>query len=104
MRDQYVSDISDYLKFSFLRGITGATQRLGVACYYLPGYDGRTDGRHVEYKNERRWRDLDPTVFDQMLTIKEQSVASLEGLSFWPKATIFHRVPVNTQRRDASVR
>lgn len=100
MRDQYASDISDYLKFSFLLAIAGDSRRLGVAWYYLPGHDGRLDGRHVEYKQEHRWRDLNPTVFDQMLAIPEQSVAALENLSFWPEATLFHRYPVNTQRRS----
>ena len=100
MRDQYASDISDYLKFSFLLAISGDTRRLGVAWYYLPGHDGRPDGRHVEYKQEHHWRALDPAVFDQMLTIQEQSVAALETLSFWPEATLFHRDPVDTQRRN----
>ena len=100
MRDQYASDISDSLKFSFLLAISGDTRRLGVAWYYLPGHDGRPDGRHLEYKQEHRWRDLNPTVFDQMLAIPGQSVAALETLSFWPEATLFHRHPVDTQRRS----
>ena len=100
MRDQYASDISDYLKFSFLLAISGDTHRLGVAWYYLPGHDGRPDGRHVEYKEDHQWRDLNPTVFDQMLTLPEQSVAALETLSFWPEANLFHRDPVDTQRRN----
>jgi hypothetical protein len=99
MRDQYASDISDYLKFSFLLAVSGDTRRLGVAWYYLPGHDGRPDGRHVEYKQEHQWRDLNPSVFDQMLIVSEQSVAALETLSFWPDATLFHRDPVDTQRR-----
>ncbi len=101
MRDQYASDISDFLKFSFLRAVTGDSRRLGVAWYYLPGHDGRPDGRHVEYKTERRWRPLDPEVYDQLVGLPEQSVNALENLSFWPDPTLFHREPVAARRRKA---
>src|SRR4029079_15617641 len=44
MRDQYAGDISDVLKFAFLRALTGADRKLGIAWYYVPGHDGgRTD-------------------------------------------------------------
>lgn len=52
MRDQYATDISDYLKFSLLRVFNQGARRLGIGWYYLPGHDGRNDGRHVEYKSE----------------------------------------------------
>jgi len=101
MRDQYASDISDFLKFSFLRAVTGDSRRLGIAWYYLPGHDGRPDGRHVEYKTERRWRHLDPGVYDQLVGLPEQSVNALEKLSFWPATTLFHSEPVAARRRKA---
>ena len=99
MRDQYASDISDFLKFSFLRAVSGNTRRLGVAWYYLPGHDGRPDGRHLEYKDQREWGSLDSSVYDQLVAITEQSVNALEALSFWPANTIFHRDQVNVKDR-----
>ncbi len=44
MRDQYAGDISDVLKFAFLRALSGVDRALGIAWYYVPGHDGgRTD-------------------------------------------------------------
>jgi hypothetical protein len=41
MRDQYAGDISDVLKFAFLRALAGKDRTLGIAWYYAPGDDGR---------------------------------------------------------------
>lgn len=100
MRDQYASDISDYLKFSFLRTVAQRDRRLGVAWYYLPGHDGRADGRHVEYKTERGWRALDPQIYDQLVGLAEPSVDAIENLSIWPDRMLFHRTPVVARKRS----
>jgi hypothetical protein len=60
MKDQYAGDISDVLKFAFLRALAGSDRMLGVAWYYVPGDDGRTDGRHLEWRNEPAWQRIDP--------------------------------------------
>jgi hypothetical protein len=99
MRDQYASDISDYLKFAFLRAIAQTDRHLGIAWYYLPGHDGRADGCHVEYKSEPAWRALDEGVYDQLVGLAEPSVAELERLAIWPARTVFHRVPLTARRR-----
>jgi hypothetical protein len=39
MRDQYAGDVSDVLKFAFLRALAGADRALGIARYYAPGDD-----------------------------------------------------------------
>ena len=52
MRDQYAGDVSDVLKFAFLRALAGADRTLGIAWYYAPGDDGRADGRHLEWRDE----------------------------------------------------
>ena len=59
MRDQYAGDVSDVLKFAFLRALAGADRNLGIAWYYAPGHDGRPDGQHLEWRNEPAWRLLD---------------------------------------------
>jgi hypothetical protein len=91
VRDQYAGDISDYLKYAFLRAVAPAGLRLGVAWYFLPGDDGRPDGRHDEYLGDPRWRALDPALFDQLQGREHRSVAAIERLGIWPPGTIFHR-------------
>lgn len=103
MRDQYASDISDFLKFSFLRTVAQRDRRLGVAWYYLPGHDGRPDGRHVEYKTKRGWRALDAQVYDQLVGMTEPSVRALEKLAIWPDRALFHRIPVAARKRTTWV-
>ena len=39
MRDQYAGNVSDVLKFAFLRALAGADRALGIAWYYAPGDD-----------------------------------------------------------------
>jgi hypothetical protein len=100
MRDQYAGDISDYLKFAFLRAIVSEDRRLGVAWYYVPENDGRADGRHLEYQREPGWEKLDGEVHSQLTVLKERKVAELERLAFWPSNTLFHRAPVPKDKRD----
>jgi hypothetical protein len=97
MRDQYVGDISDFIKFSFLRALAGADKVLGIAWYYVRGNDGRPDGRHVEWKNETAWQTVDASLFRGLSNLKNRSVAALEQASFWPQGSIFHTVPVPTR-------
>jgi hypothetical protein len=52
MRDQYAGDISDVLKFAFLRTLAGQDKTLGVAWYYVPVDDGGPDGQHLEWQGE----------------------------------------------------
>lgn len=62
MRDQYAGDVSDVIKFALLRALAGSDRTLGVAWYYAAGDDGKPDGRHLEWRDEPAWRDLDPVV------------------------------------------
>jgi hypothetical protein len=103
MRDQYAGDISDLIKLSLLRALAGEDRTLGVAWYYAPGDDGRSDGKHVEHRAESDWQALDPAVHDALATFEARSVAALEGLSVWPAHTVFHRCPVERSNRDAWV-
>ena len=75
MRDQYAGDISDVLKFAFLRALTGANRTLGIAWYYAPGNDGSADGRHLEWHNEAAWRSLDEQLCAGLTALPERSIA-----------------------------
>jgi hypothetical protein len=102
MRDQYAGDISDFLKFSLLRSIVAQGTRLGIAWYYVAGHDKRPDGRHLEYLDERSWRDLDPHLYDALASIRNnRSVRALEELEIWGPSTLFHSDAVETvSKRD----
>ena len=94
VRDQYAGDISDVLKFSFLRALAGSDRALGIAWYYVPINDGRADGRHLEWRDEAAWRKLDAELHDGLSTLPERTVAALERAAIWPKGTVFHREPM----------
>ena len=94
MRDQYAGDVSDVLKFAFLRALAGNDRTLGVAWYYAPGDDGRADGRHLEWRDEPAWRLLDAQLHTGLSTLPERSIAALELAMIWPNGTLFHRDPV----------
>ena len=63
MRDQYAGDITDYLKFAFLRAVTPPDAHLGEAWYYVDRHDQRADGRHDEYLADPRYEPLDPPLY-----------------------------------------
>lgn len=89
MRDQYAGDISDVLKFAFLRALARDDRALGVAWYYAPDNDGRADGRHLEWRGEAAWRLLDAQLHTGLSALPERSIAALERAAIWPKGCSF---------------
>lgn len=96
MRDQYAGDVSDVLKFALLRALAGTDRKLGVAWYYAAGDDGRSDGRHLEWRQEPAWRLLDKKLHFNLSALQERSVAALERADIWPQGVRFHSEPVPT--------
>lgn len=94
VRDQYAGDVSDVLKFAFLRALAGADRTLGIAWYYAPGDDGRADGRHLEWRGEAAWRLLDEELHLGLATLPQRSIAALEQAAIWPEGVLFHREPM----------
>ncbi|MBS0505633.1 MAG: hypothetical protein JSS55_17915 [Proteobacteria bacterium] len=94
MRDQYAGDVSDVIKFAFLRALAGKDKTLGIAWYYAPSHDGRSDGRHLEWRDETAWRALDEELHAGLATLPERSVEALEQAMIWPEGALFHREPV----------
>ena len=99
MRDQFAGDISDLLKFSFLRALAGRDKVLGVAWYYIPDHNKRTDGRHREFCAEDKWKVVDELTWRELCLLPERSVKALEEMRFWPNGTIFHRDEIPDFRR-----
>jgi hypothetical protein len=100
MRDQYVGDISDLLKFSLLRALVGRDRRLGIGWYYAVGDDNALDGRHLEWRDQSHWEALDPTLYKCLRTVA-RNVAALEKAEFWPTGVSFHRKPMPTAEHRA---
>lgn len=99
VRDQYAGDVSDVLKFAFLRALVGTDRTLGIVWYYAPGDDGRADGRHLEWRHEQGWRLLDEELHAGLATLPERRIAALERASIWPKGTLFYREPMPARFR-----
>jgi len=97
MRDQYVGDVSDVIKFALLRRLAGEDRKLGVAWYYDPGHDGRPDGRHLEWRDDASWEAFDPQLCNALKDLPERSIAALEMAAMWPVDTVFHRAPMPTK-------
>ena len=94
MKDQYAGDITDYIKFAFLRSLMeGNRKRLGIAWFHVAGHDGKTDGGHVEYLKDRSLEKLDTELFNflgSIVTHRQRSIAALEGMGFRSTEPIFH--------------
>lgn len=103
MRDQYVADISDMLKYALLRLLAGADRSLGIAWYYNPDHDGRTDGGHREYLQDSTWSTLDGHLWRALKDLPEpRTVAAIEALPIWPTGSTFHGVPVPPRQSRAA--
>lgn len=97
MRDQYAGDISDFVKFAFLRALVADDMSLGVAWYYVPDHDGGPDGRHLEWRDDLAFKEFDPFLHEGLAGLPERSVTALEGAPIWPNGTVFHSDPVPTK-------
>jgi hypothetical protein len=94
MRDHYAGDLSDLIKFSFLRSLAGSDHSLGIAWYYAPTLDNERDGKHLDWKDEDRWSFLDASVRSELSDLIERKVSALQACSFWPSGTSFHSTPI----------
>jgi hypothetical protein len=106
MRDQYAGDVSDVIKFAFLRALTGNDRKLGIAWYYAPSNDGGPDGRHIEWREDEAWRLLDEQLHAGLASLPERSIAALEQAPIWPSGALFHRepMPARIERGDWAAR
>lgn len=82
MKDQYVGDYNDFVKYALLRTVLGQGLPL-VVCWMLTESDGSSDGGKLAYlRRQSTFRDLDPENFDLMAKLVgagERSVAAVEA-------------------------
>ncbi|ROR32204.1 hypothetical protein [Inmirania thermothiophila] len=102
MKDQYVGDVNDYLKYGLLRAAARAGTRLLVAWMRTPP-DGGTHGRRRGYlRRPEAWRDADPPLFDALAAATAPSLAWVEGSGLLPGARFFgDAVPAGRAARAA---
>jgi hypothetical protein len=93
MKDQYIGDVNDYIKYALLRALAGAHNGRLHVCWMLTPADGRTDGGRVTYLTDAlRFRDFDPRLFDalaNLVSADRRSVRAIEATKILPSA-IFH--------------
>jgi hypothetical protein len=78
MQHRYAGDIGDFAKYGLLRAI-GAGYRLGVAWYLYPDESHNADGKYTAYLDHpKKWRHLDPELFDGLGIIVSESQRDLE--------------------------
>ena len=104
MKNQYVGDINDYVKYAFLRYLMRAGCEVTV-CWMLTSDDGRTDGNRREYLDRpERYRHHDPELFDALAGHLRQArdIKSIEEAGILPNAR-FHSdlIEDRDEARDA---
>lgn len=96
MKNQYVGDASDYLKYAFLRALQAARKGPLMVCWMLTPDDRGPDGERLGYlKQPKTYREADPELFDTLGDIvrrKRRSVAEIEAAGLLPRASFFSRV------------
>lgn len=88
MKNQYVGDINDYVKYAFLRYLMRAGSEVTV-CWMLTPDDSRTDGNRREYLDKpERYRHHDPELFDTLAGDLRQArdIKSIEEGDILPNA------------------
>lgn len=66
MKNQYVGDINDYLKYALLRHVQRSGYDMTI-CWMRTPDDGRRDGRRRWYLDDpAQFRDYDPVLFDAL--------------------------------------
>jgi hypothetical protein len=118
MKNQYVGDKSDYLKYALLRAIRRHTELPLEVCWMLTPDDRGQDGKDTGYLQQPgKYRRVDPELFDLLAelisdparTVADIEAGPLQGAGFqsdWlsdslgPRARYFDEVMASTKPRS----
>lgn len=103
MKDQYVGDVNDYVKYGLLRALRGVA--IGLWWMLTPA-DGSRDGSKTSYlRRPEVWRPLDPILFDLMehvVTRARRSIRCIQESGLFPHVRFWDEpVPAHPARRVA---
>jgi hypothetical protein len=94
VKDQYVGDYNDFVKYALLRAILAQELPL-LVCWMLTPDDVSSEGGKLAYlQKPSTFRDLDPDAFDAMaelIAADSRSVAEVEASGLLPGAVYFSR-------------
>lgn len=80
MKNQYITDIMDYGKYSLLRAFANSGITIGIN-WYLTENDGSSDGKSTQYLNQAdKMRKYDPVVFDILKIINEKEQKAIKDI------------------------
>lgn len=63
MQNRYTGDIGDFSKLGLLRTLRAAGFSIGLNWYLVPDETHNTDGRHVNYLDQEKYRACDPELW-----------------------------------------
>lgn len=92
VKDQYVGDINDYVKFALLRRFTSAHPARLRVCWMLTPPDARRDGGKTEYLRSPAAATLDPALFDSLgslVTGGRRTIEDFEACALLPEAVCY---------------
>jgi hypothetical protein len=80
VKDQYVGDVNDFLKYAFLRTLQRPGRRIAVV-WMLTAGDDRSDGRRLGYLSQpSTFRAVDPPLYDLLLGLVEEETRSVQAV------------------------
>ena len=82
MQDRYAGDVGDFGKFALLEALHRANRgTLGVIWYRVKDEVHNNDGRHTGYRNNERFKGLNPKLLKSMEVVLDgtRSIAALEA-------------------------
>lgn len=104
MKNQYVGDQNDFVKYLLLRLCAGVFEEILVA-WMLTQADGRGDGAKIGYLNLPDWREADPALLDglaELVASGNRTLAAVESSELLPRATFFSEpLPLDEAARAA---
>jgi hypothetical protein len=100
MRNNYIGDIGDFVKFGLLRALCNPTAQdgspslaLGIIWHLTTDPEKNNDGKHIHhYSKPERYRDCDPKLFDILCTLvsdPNRSIQKIRTSELFPKTTTF---------------
>lgn len=94
MKNQYVGDVNDYLKYGLIRMLTKNHEIPLTVCWMLTPDDNKNDGGKIEYLlKPKKWKECDQDLFDKLheIVVKKtkQDVYEVENAGIIPNCTFF---------------